>query len=330
MRAFILAGGFATRLWPLTEKRAKPLLPLAGKPILNYIIDSLPKFMPIAVSTNAAFGDDFLEWQKQYNYPSVEVVIEQTASDDAKLGTLGALSQWLRMNAIDDDILFITGDNYFGFPLQECIDAFIGIPLVAAHDIHDELEASRYGTVVTQDRVSKISRVVQFEEKPKQPKTTLVSTGASILPRSVLPILHEYAKHKPDNVGGIFEELLVQNIAIDCIQFAEPWFDIGSFWAYVDATKTLVGTTPHLAHTAILQNTITHGSVVLGERSHVSNSLLENVIIFDDVRIENCVLRNCIIDNHCMLENVDVEGKMIRERTRLVNTALQLPVIQSC
>lgn len=330
MRAFILAGGFATRLWPLTEKRAKPLLPLAGKPILNYIIDSLPKFMPIAVSTNAAFGDDFLEWQKQYNYPSVEVVIEQTASDDAKLGTLGALSQWLRMNAIDDDILFITGDNYFGFPLQECIDAFTGIPLVAAHDIHDELEASRYGTVVTQDRVSKISRVVQFEEKPKQPKTTLVSTGASILPRSVLPILHEYAKHKPDNVGGIFEELLVQNIAIDCIQFAEPWFDIGSFWAYVDATKTLVGTTPHLAHTAILQNTITHGSVVLGERSHVSNSLLENVIIFDDVRIENCVLRNCIIDNHCMLENVDVEGKMIRERTRLVNTALQLPVIQSC
>jgi glucose-1-phosphate thymidylyltransferase len=330
MRAFILAGGFATRLWPLTEKRAKPLLPLAGKPILNYIIDSLPKSMPIAVSTNAAFGDDFLEWQKQYNYPLVEVVIEQTASDDAKLGTLGALSQWLRMNAIDDDILFITGDNYFGFPLQECIDAFTGIPLVAAHDIHDELEASRYGTVVTQDRVSKISRVVQFEEKPKQPKTTLVSTGASILPRSVLPILHEYAKHKPDNVGGIFEELLVQNIAIDCIQFAEPWFDIGSFWAYVDATKTLVGTTPHLAHTAILQNTITHGSVVLGERSHVSNSLLENVIIFDDVRIENCVLRNCIIDNHCMLENVDIEGKMIRERTRLVNTALQLPVIQSC
>lgn len=330
MRAFILAGGFATRLWPLTEKRAKPLLPLAGKPILNYIIDSLPKSMPIAVSTNAAFGDDFLEWQKQYNYPLVEVVIEQTASDDAKLGTLGALSQWLRMNAIDDDILFITGDNYFGFPLQECIDAFTGIPLVAAHDIHDELEASRYGTVVTQDRVSKISRVVQFEEKPKQPKTTLVSTGASILPRSVLPILHEYAKHKPDNVGGIFEELLVQNIAIDCIQFTESWFDIGSFWAYVDATKTLVGTTPHLAHTAILQNTITHGSVVLGECSRVSNSLLENVIVFDDVRIENCVLRNCIIDNHCMLENVDIEGKMIRERTHLINTALQLPVIQSC
>ena len=56
MRAFILAGGFATRLWPLTEKRAKPLLPLAGKPMITHIVEGLPKDMPVIVSTNDAFA----------------------------------------------------------------------------------------------------------------------------------------------------------------------------------------------------------------------------------------------------------------------------------
>lgn len=327
MRAFILAGGFATRLWPLTEKRAKPLLPLAGKPILNYIIDSLPPNLPIAVSTNAAFGEDFHAWQAEYNFQNVDIVVEQSASDDAKLGTLGALSQWLLQNAIDDDILFITGDNYFGFPLQSVLDAFTGLPIVAAHDIQDIVEASRYGTVITENSTTKISRVTAFEEKPKEPKTTLVSTGASILPRSVLPILHEYAKIKPDNVGGIFEELLSQRIAVDCIQFTDPWYDIGSFWAYIDATRTLVGAKEVIGNQSLFSNSLKEGSIVLGANCSVTHSSLENVILFDNVTIKNCVLRNCIIDNDCMLENVDIDGKMIRENTRLVNTALDLPAV---
>jgi glucose-1-phosphate thymidylyltransferase len=323
MRAFILAGGFATRLWPLTEARAKPLLPLAGKPIINYIIDSLPANMPVAVSTNAAFGADFLAWKQQYGYTQVEVVVEQTANDDAKLGTLGALSQWLTQGAIVDDIVFITGDNYFGVPLTTIINAFTGQPLVAAHDIGSLTEASRYGTVVV-DNTGK--RVTAFEEKPDTPNTTLISTGASVLPASVLPILHEYAQHKPDNVGGIFEELLARKHVVECLQFSETWYDIGSFWAYLDAIGTLVGNQTQTAAGVLVQNSHCTGSVVLGERVVVHNSQLENVVLLADCVINNCVLRNCIIDEHCVLEQVDLDGKMIRAHTSLINRSVTLPI----
>ena len=64
MKAFILAGGFATRLWPLTEKRAKPLLPLAGIPLLTHLVEKIPAGIPITVSTNAVFAEDFEKWKK--------------------------------------------------------------------------------------------------------------------------------------------------------------------------------------------------------------------------------------------------------------------------
>jgi GTP:adenosylcobinamide-phosphate guanylyltransferase len=77
MHAFILAGGFATRLWPLTEKRAKPLLPLAGKPLLTHLLEKIPRDIPVTVSTNAAFANGFSEWQKMIDRPT-DLIIEGT------------------------------------------------------------------------------------------------------------------------------------------------------------------------------------------------------------------------------------------------------------
>ena len=70
MHAFILAGGFATRLWPLTEKRAKPLLPLAGVPLIEYLVQDIPEDIPITISTNAVFKEAFEESKDLQNLPS--------------------------------------------------------------------------------------------------------------------------------------------------------------------------------------------------------------------------------------------------------------------
>lgn len=314
MHAFILAGGFATRLWPLTERRAKPLLPLAGIPMISHLIEKIPKHIPITVSTNEAFGEDFEQWKQSQARTDISILVEQTTHDDQKLGALGATAQWITNEKIDDDVLLLTGDNYCGFSINDFLThATPGQALLAAHDIGDLEVAKQFGTVLLDDH----GAIKGFEEKPKEPKTTLVSTGCSLLPSEILPILLEYAAEHPDNVGGIFEELLQRNLSIGCYTFSEPWFDVGSFDAYLEATKTLVGKNQLIDESSTVNNTNFDESVVIGKNCQIHDSNLQNVVIFDDCVISDCILENCVIDDECTLEGVDLTGKMLRKRTGL-------------
>lgn len=315
MRAFILAGGFATRLWPLTEKRAKPLLPLAGKPLISHLVEKIPNDIPVTVSTNAAFAEGFGEWKKSVKRP-VELVIEKTHRDDHKLGALGAVAQWVREEKIDDDLLLLTGDNYMGFSMDTFLRAATpDTPLLAAFDIQSKERAQSLGTVI----LAKDGKTIEaFEEKPKEPKTTLVSTGCSLLPASTLPVLLEFARHHPDNVGGIFEELLRHKRRVECFTFTEPWMDIGSFASYLEAHRLLVGHRVIQEEGAEMRESHCHGSVALGAHTIVERSELTDCMLFDGCHIVDCTLRDCIIDQQCHLEGVDLKNQMIRENTVLV------------
>ncbi len=315
MRTFILAGGFATRLWPLTEHRAKPLLPLVGKAILSHIVEKLPADAHVTVSTNAAFEEDFNAWQKNAGRP-VTVYIEQALHDDAKLGALRAVADWITRENVQDDVLLLTGDNYLGFRMEDFLQAYRpGTPLLAAYDIKDLAAASKFGTVVLGADGKTIE---MFEEKPRDPKTTFISTGCSILPAATLPILVDFAATHPDNIGGIFEEFRRRGQPVDAFTFTEPWFDIGSFDAYLEATMLLVGDGLVQAERTRFEESERTGSVVLGKGTDVIRSRLTNTVIFDDCFIEDCVLENCIIDNRCSLRGVELSGKMLRAETTLI------------
>lgn len=315
MRAFVLAGGFATRLWPLTEHRAKPLLPLAGKPMIAHIAGKIPESVPVTVSTNAAFGDAFRAWAQSSGRARLDVSVEKTRSDDEKLGALGALAQWITAEGVDDDVLLLAGDNYLGFAFADYLAAYRqGTPLLAAYDIGDKEQAKKFGTVVlAADKKS----VEAFEEKPAEPKTTLVSTGCAILPKATLPILLDFAARKPDNMGGIFEEFRAKGMAVDCFTFAEPWFDVGSFDAYLEATRRLVGAKVELGEGAVCENCVCEGAVVIGAGSVVRDCRLKDTVVFERGVIEDCVLEDCIIDDDCRLLRTDLRGKMLRVGTKL-------------
>jgi len=316
MRAFILAGGFATRLWPLTERRAKPLLPLAGKPLVEHLIEKISPDVPITISTNAVFKDAFQEWKDQLDRSdNISILVEDADHDDHKLGALGATAQWIEQEGIDDDVLLLTGDNYCGFSIDDFLNfASPDVPLLAAHDIGNIELASSFGTVIVKEDGKSIEA---FEEKPKEPRTSLVSTGCSLIPKDKLPILVYYAKEHPDNIGGIFEEFLRRGIQVKCFQFSENWFDIGSFNAYLNATRTLVGENVILGEEVVEENTQCKGSVVIGDKSCVRDSTLEDVVLFEVCLIEDCILRDCILDRGCHLQGIDLTGKMLRENTKL-------------
>jgi len=313
MKCIILAGGFATRLWPLTENKAKPLLHLKDRPLISHIVEKLPRDMEIIISTNAVFEEEFKKWAENFKDRKLKIFVEDSAGDEFKKGALGATALVIENEKIDEDLLLLAGDNYFGFKVEDLIARFEGSPLLAAYDIKDLNKAQKFGVVIQKE-----GRAVEFQEKPDQPKSTLVSTGCFIFPAKNLKDIVHYAKENNDDLGGIFEHLLKEGEIVDVFNFQEPWVDIGSYEAYLQANKDLLSQQVIEQGGVIKEgNNEFAGGVYLGKDVQVKDSIIDNSIILTNCKIVNCVIRNCVIDENSDLSNLDLSYKMIRQGSKI-------------
>lgn len=223
MKCLILAGGFGTRLYPLTINNAKALLEYKGKPILTHLVDKIPRAIEIFVSINMKFEADFRKWHQGIDR-YVDFCLEEASTDGQKKGAVSSLNLWVNRKGITEDLLVIAGDNYFEFDLPHFIAAHNGrSTLVAVYDIGDRNKASNFGVVRLNSR-----KIAEFEEKPAKPKSSLIATACYILPRRVFPCLAQYcADGKRDNLGN-FISYLVATDEVRGYAFTKLWLDIGS------------------------------------------------------------------------------------------------------
>lgn len=312
MKALILAGGFATRLWPLSEKRTKPLLPVAGKPIISHLVEKIPEEVEIIVSTNEQFKDHFEEWKnKHFLERNIKILVEPSKSEKEKKGAVGAISYAVEEHDIDDDLLVLAGDNLITFDIKDFINKFDGNNLVAFYDIGDKEEAKKFGVVEIKD-----NQVIDFEEKPSEPKSTIVSTLCYILQKEALGDLKEFAKTGKDNAGDFIAFLIKGTSSIvRPFIFSGFWFDIGSFEAFLEANKKLFNE-PIISDLAkICLESKVIGSSFISEDTIIKNSTIENCTIMEGCEIEGSTLRNCVIDSHCKIKNANLENQLIRNKT---------------
>src|SRR3989338_499413 len=128
MDAIILAAGYATRLYPLTENTPKPLLNVAGKPILEHIIRKLEQIgiiNKIYVVTNNKFDSHFRQWLEKFdNLLPIEVVNDGSTSNEDRLGALGDVHHAIEAKNIEGDFMVIAGDNLFELHLGDVANFF--------------------------------------------------------------------------------------------------------------------------------------------------------------------------------------------------------------
>ncbi len=308
MHALILAGGFATRLWPLTENRAKPLLVLHGKTILAHILAQVPADVTVTVVANFAFADDFIEELKRINRPKTQLWCEPSTSDGEKLGALRAISECVRDLKIEDEIALLAGDNLL--PSFDFGDLAVteNEAKIIVRDIGDIVLARSFGVAEVENSV-----VQSFVEKPQNPTSSLISTGFFALGRNCINHLHDCAAAQPDALGGVIPYLLRHGTAVGAAEYAGEWFDVGSFAAYLDAHRTL---TPQKNEVDKNGNQIS-GSVWISPSAEVKNSILHDCIVYDNTVVENCHVSCSVIDSDAMLSGVDINQKLIRAGLQL-------------
>jgi glucose-1-phosphate thymidylyltransferase len=241
MKAIVLAAGYATRLYPLTETVAKPLLPVGGRPMLDYLLDAIggvDEIDAIHLVTNHKFAQDFADWAAPH--PEVTVHDDGTTSEDDRLGAIGDVAfvvDKARLNA--EDILVIAGDNLFDYSLADYVTWWHGkgdASAVVLYDVGDLELVKKYSNV----DVDSNQRLTSLTEKPEHPTSTLAATAAYIYHRSHVALVHAYLAeaNSPDQPGR-FLAWLVPRAPVYGYTATGDWRDIGDAQQLLDADNAL-------------------------------------------------------------------------------------------
>jgi len=240
VNAILLCAGYATRLYPLTETVPKMLLPVGGRPVLDWLWDRIrevPELEQTHLVTNARFAPAFREWADGRD---VEVHDDGTTSNDDRLGAIGDIQFVIDRAGLDSsDLLVAAGDNLFDFSLVDYVAwwrAKGGGSALAVYDVEDRELAKQYGIVALGDD----ERVVSIVEKPADPPSTLAATATYLYDRAHVPLVRAYLDegNTPDAPGN-FLVWLHRRAPVYGYRFGGEWIDIGDIGQLLDADNRL-------------------------------------------------------------------------------------------
>jgi len=234
MQVLILAAGYATRLYPLTLDKPKPLLPVAGKPMLEHIIDHLATVKDLGemfIVTNQKFVSHFTTWSEKYRKEKTafnfKIINDGSTSDNDKLGAIGDIHLVITKENVTGDLVVVAGDNLFDSSLAPFVEfARAGkTPVLAVYDVGDLEQIKKYNSItLDQDGI-----ITFFEEKPKAPTSTLTGIALYYFPADVVEMIKTYIKegNNPDQPGRLIQ-WLYPRVPVRTWRVPGRWFDIGS------------------------------------------------------------------------------------------------------
>jgi len=239
MKAIILAAGYATRLYPLTENKSKALLSIGGKPIIGHIADSLmkiPEIDKIYVISNSRFYGDFVQWKNENSLEIVEVLDDGTDSDENKLGAIGDIDFVIKNKNIDDDLFIIAGDSFFTFEIKGFYDYYLekGEDCVCAEKLEDLNLLKRFAVA----SVDSDNRITDLVEKPQEPQSDLGVYASYIYTKDTVKLFEKYLAegNKPD-APGFFLQWLYSKKTVYAYKIDGEFLDIGTPESYREAQE---------------------------------------------------------------------------------------------
>lgn len=240
MKALILAAGYGTRLYPLTQTVAKPLLPLAGRPMVDYVLDAIrevDEVDEVHLVTNGRFAAPFFAWGEARE---VRVHDDGTTSEDDRLGAIGDIQFVVDRAGLEhEDLLVVAGDNLFDFSLPDYVRWWHGkgeASAVALHDVGSRELAAHYGIA----ELGEDERLRSFVEKPDEPHSTLAATAAYVYHRAHVPLVRRYLDegNVPDQPGRLVAWLLPR-VPVYGYTAGGAWRDIGDAGQLLEADNRL-------------------------------------------------------------------------------------------
>ncbi len=244
MKCLILAAGYATRLYPLTENFPKPLLEVGNKTILDWLVDDIDTLGEIdeyIVVSNHKYAEHFIKWAKSKKQ-KVTVVDDLTETNETRLGAVKDIQFVIEKLSIDDDLLVIAGDNVLDFSLTEFIKYFLNknASCIMRYFESDSQRLLKSGVVTLEGESDK---VVKMAEKPSVPETNWCCPPFYCYKKSDIKLVKKGIEQGcGTDAPGSFVSWLCTQVDVYAMKMPGKRYDIGNLESYDKVRKEYVGT----------------------------------------------------------------------------------------
>ena len=304
MDAIILCAGKGERLKPLTENRPKPMIPIAGKPILQHIIEKIEDFVDNIYLIVKYKKEKIIDYFK--DNPKVKF-LEQGEIDGTGEAVLTAKGY------VDDEFLVINGDVIF----EDSLDEFLKYKYVIA--VKEVKNPENFGVVVLDDE----NNVIEIQEKPKNPKSNLINAGIYKFDKKIFELIEKTEisergeKELTDAIKQLIREEKVKGIKLNGY-----WNDVGRPWDILEANKYLLNKIKTNIKGKVEENVVIEGNVIIEEGAIVkSNSVIEGPAIIKKgavvgplayIRPYTVLMENTFVGN-----SSEVKASIIMKNTKI-------------
>lgn len=244
MKCLILAAGYATRLYPLTENFPKPLLKVGEKTILDWLVDDLNTADLIdeyVVISNHKFANHFSSWA-QTKEMKITVVDDMTSTNETRLGAVKDIQFAMKQLNIDDDCLIIAGDNVLDFSLTKFVSYALEKKTSCVMRYYEESDKRLTKSGVLS--VDEDDLVKEMEEKPSLPKSHWCCPPFYFYTKEDSHRIPEAIKEGCGvDAPGSFIAWLCKKTTVHAMEMPGSRYDIGNLESYELVQKTYKGIT---------------------------------------------------------------------------------------
>ena len=242
MKCLILAAGYATRLYPLTENFPKPLLKVLNKPIMDWLIDDLEetgKIDEYYVVSNHKFVGHFEEWKKT-KQAKISIIDDGTTSNETRLGAVSDMELAIEQFEIDDDLMVLAGDNVVDFSLGLFIKHFEEKKKSCIMSYYEEdlNKMKKHANLILDEN----DRVIDMVEKPEIPKSHICSPALYIFCKDDVKKVKEAIDNGCSvDAPGSFINYLYQKSDVYAYKMPGHRYDIGNLETYENVNRVYKG-----------------------------------------------------------------------------------------
>ncbi len=325
MKALILAAGKGTRLYPATQSTPKPLMPLAGKETLCFIIEEIIEngIREIGLVVSEENHKEIKNFISLRKYKNISMIVQKD-----QLGVAHAVK--ISKNFIlEDDFILYLGDNLFENGIKNLIDEFKDndSSVLCVKSVNDP---RKFGVAVVKNN----GNLKEIVEKPKIPPSQLAVTGIYGFKNKIL----EYIDKIKMSERGEFEITDAIKLSIERNDIVKTlvvdgwWIDTGNIHDFLEANKNktieFVNSKKNLE--SLNEETHIEGFCIIKDEKGIKNSIIKNFsFIEENVNINNSKIENCVVLKNSDIKNYILKNCIISKGTKLINNTSNMKIVEN-